>query len=392
MTAGGDRTLSLSFEVAKTQPAWPRELPLCNIAMSCGAGEYDNAKIVYVIRLRGSISRGPGTIVTQAISSGPMRKSFNNALAFGVFFVVAGQLYPSTTNPYFQTGRAVAITIDDLPGVSVGPETDAFDKMTDGILDALRRHDVPGIGFVNESKLYVDGVLQDDKVALLRRWLDNDHLLGNHTFSHRRLYDTPTAEYLQDVVDGEYITRRVVESTGKTLRYFRHPFLNTGRSLEQKRELESFLAERGYTVAPVTIDNYDYEFALAYANALADGDSARATRIGETYIDYMTGIFDYYETQSRLILQYEPRQVLLIHANRLNADWLDSLLTMIAERGYSFIDLDEALRDDAYQSPDTVITRFGFSWLHRWAITADMDRTIFRGEPEVPAWIGSNSN
>ena len=101
----------------------------------------------------------------------------------------------------------------------------------------------------------------------------------------------------------------------------------------------------------------------------------------------MLAVFEFYETQSTMILRYELPQILLMHANRLNADWLDTLLSGIAARGYCFVTLGEALSDDAYQRPDTVVTRFGFSWLHRWAITANMDRSIFRGEPAVPTWI-----
>ena len=170
-----------------------------------------------------------------------------------------------------ETRRSVAITIDDLPVVSPGPESDAWDLTTNGILDALQRHGAPAIGFVNEFKLYEDGELQSARVDLLRRWLENGHQLGNHTFSHPKLYDTPIHQYTKNILDGEEVTREIVRSSGGVLEYFRHPFLNTGRSLEQRDELDKFLSDHGYRVAPVTIDNYDFEFARAYQRALVQG-------------------------------------------------------------------------------------------------------------------------
>src|SRR5947207_1136960 len=37
------------------------------------------------------------------------------------------------------------------------------------------------------------------------------------------------------------------------MRYFRHPFLDVGRDLQTRRELEAFLTARGYRIAPVTL-------------------------------------------------------------------------------------------------------------------------------------------
>ncbi len=29
----------------------------------------------------------------------------------------------------------------------------------------------------------------------------------------------------------------------------------------------------------------------------------------------------------------------------------------------------------------------GIAWLHRWALTRDADRSMFRGEPTTPEWV-----
>jgi len=96
---------------------------------------------------------------------------------------------------------------------------------------------------------------------------------------------------------------------------------------------------------------------------------------------------DYYEKQSRDLLGYEMRQVLLLHANALNADWFDGLAKMMKPRGYRFIPIKRALEDKAYSSIDTYTGPGGISWLHRWALTQGRKREFFQGEPATPAFV-----
>ena len=83
----------------------------------------------------------------------------------------------------------------------------------------------------------------------------------------------------------------------------------------------------------------------------------------------------------------EIPQVLLLHATALNASSLDALAGMFKTRGYTFISLDLALEDAAYQSADTYVGPGGITWLHRWALTNGTRGTAFGGEPIVPDWI-----
>jgi len=167
------------------------------------------------------------------------------------------------------------------------------------------------------------------------------------------------------------------------LRYFRHPQLRTGPTLEYKKGLDEFLTARGYTVAPVTLDNNDYVFAAVYQRAKARGDQATMQRVVAAYVPYMESIFDFFEKLSRDAFGYEVRQTLLLHANELNADHFDALVTMMKQRGYSFITLDEALQDKAYSLPDAQVKK-GLSWIHRWMIAKGMP---MRPEPSEPEFI-----
>lgn len=281
-----------------------------------------------------------------------------------------------------QKGRRVAITIDDLPATR--PQDIAqTERLTRDLVGALVRHKVPAIGFVNEQKLEANGALDSRRVALLQRWIDAGLELGNHTYSHPDLHNTPIEEFERNVVAGEKVTRELLQKVGKELRYFRHPFLHTGRDRETRDRLQQFLHGRGYRIAPVSIDNNEYIFAAAYDRA-AEGDRQK---IAAAYLDYMERVVAFYEQQSVAIVGREIAHTLLIHANTLNAAMFDDLAGMLRKRGYTFVSLDEALKDPAYRSADGYFGPGGITWLHRWAITAGMPSATFKGEPAVPDWV-----
>jgi peptidoglycan/xylan/chitin deacetylase (PgdA/CDA1 family) len=283
--------------------------------------------------------------------------------------------------------RTVAVTFDDLPVISRRYDLATQAIITRKLLHAIKSNQVPAIGFVNENKLLTNGQRDEGRVAFLRMWLDANLELGNHTFSHPDLHRTPLDAFKQDVIRGEEVTSMLLKARGRALRYFRHPFLHTGNNIETKRSFEEFLSERGYRIAPVTIDNSEWIFAGAYEKALVRGDKQMARRVAEAYIPYMEKKFAYFEQQSVALFGYEMKQILLLHANALNADYFDKLARMIRKRGYDFISLDEALTDKAYTSPDTYAGPGGITWIHRWALTAGKGGDFFRGEPLTPAFV-----
>lgn len=282
--------------------------------------------------------------------------------------------------------RRMAVTVDDLPVGPPGAHTTAEQtRITAELLSVLRRHAVPAIGFVNEDKLEVDGRVDPARAALLERWLEAGLELGNHGFAHLDLHRVDPETWMEDVVRGERVLRPLLVSHGATPRFFRHPFLHTGRSLEVKERTEAFLADHGYRVAPVTIDNQEWIFGRAYVDAAGDEDRRR--RIGMAYVDYMEAMTAYYEAQARAIVGEEIPQILLIHAYELNADWLGPLLERLVARGYGFVPLAEALDHEVFASPDRYVGAGGITWLHRWAITRGMPGSTYAGEPALPGWL-----
>jgi peptidoglycan/xylan/chitin deacetylase (PgdA/CDA1 family) len=283
--------------------------------------------------------------------------------------------------------REVAITFDDLPVISTLKDDESLKEITDKLLATFKQSKTPVIGFVNEIKLYPNDRLDPARVALLKEWLDAGLELGNHSYSHHSLNSTPLSEFEADVLRGETITRGLVAGRQKQLRYFRHPFLHTGRSVETRDQFVSFLHSHGYTVAPVTIDNSDWIFARAYDNARDANDPAAMKQVADAYVPYMEAKFAYYENQSHKLFGRQIKQVLLVHANAINADHFKDIVAMLQKRGYRFITLQDALSDKAYASPDTFTGPGGISWLDRWAITRKEPATFFAGEPRTPEFV-----
>ncbi len=283
-----------------------------------------------------------------------------------------------------QPDRQVSITIDDLPAAtSNSTSAAAISEMTSKLLGTLRDQKVPVVGFVNERKLYKPGEV-DERIRALRMWLDYGFELGNHTFTHMSLNQAGLKAWEDDVIQGENVTRLLLAERKMTLRYFRHPFLDTGRDLETRRDAEAFLSARGYRIAPVTLDAWDWMYAGVYEDAKTRGDSALQQELVSSYLAYSDQVFAYYEQLSKQLIGYEPKEILLLHANQLEADHIGELIELMRKRGYRFITLGDALSDQAYSLPDTYVGEEGTGWLDHWAITQGKPP---QGVPVFPQWV-----
>jgi len=302
-------------------------------------------------------------------------------LSLAVLAGLAGGAAAAETPP---VERRLAVTFDDLPlaGPLDAPLVVAR-SVTADLLAVLAAHRVPAIGFVNESKLLVAGEV-DARIALLEEWLAAGHDLGNHTFSHPSLQTTPPAEFEADVLRGDVIIRWLLGARGGSPRYFRHPFLRVGPDPATRQRIEAFLEAHGYRVAPVTVDNDDYVFAVLYDAARKDGDTAAVGRVVAAYLEHMELLIDHYERLAAELFGRPIGHVLLLHANRLNAERGAELFGRIATRGYRFATLDEVLDDPAYRSPDRHVGPQGLSWLYHWARARGLDPPI---QPDPPRWV-----
>ena len=316
------------------------------------------------------------------------------ALALGVALLcgaLAGQraLTPATAKSPAATPaaapprREVAVTFVNFPGHV--QDARVISNMMRRLLRSLKENDVRAVGFVNEATLYREGGGEHEaRVAAVRDWLAAGHEVGNETAHHTDLYRTSVEEFEADVVRGDQLLSKLAAERGGKVRYFSYPYLNTGPTPEAKAAVEKFLRGRGYRIHPVTVDNMDWLFSRAYADALTREDDAAAASLRAEYVSYMERMFEFYEGYSREVVGREIPQVLMLTASPLNAHSFDDLAAMMKRRGYSFVTLDQATRDEAYELPDTYTGANGNSWIARWAATKGMEYKDPE-EAELPA-------
>lgn len=249
-------------------------------------------------------------------------------------------------------------------------------QMTGKLLQPFSSGKIPVVGFLNAGR--APGIGREGLREILNLWLDAGATLGNHSYSHPDLNNTPLPDYTADILRGEPALREVLSTRGQDLVYFRHPFLHTGATPEAKRGLAGFLREHNYIEAPVTLDNADYLWAAAYTNPKLQD------RVRREYVPYLASIASFFEQRSVEVFGREIPQILMLHANQMNADLMPDLLAMFRARGYAFISLPEALKDEAYRSPENYVSRNGISWLHRWSKNKGMPD---KNEPDPPAWV-----
>lgn len=288
----------------------------------------------------------------------------------------------------FAQQKMIAITIDDLPFVRPGlfSEKEVVQK-TDKLLTALEKQHAPATGFVNLAKVYINGELDSSRYNLLKQWLGKGFDLGNHTFSHPNYDNTSYIDFTNDIAKDDQGLKPLLKKYNKSLLYFRFPYLHRGNTMAKADSLADFLRESNYREAPVTIDNAEWIFAAAYDSVLKTNNTKVISAVGEQYLNYMESKVKYYERQSQKLFGRNIRQILLIHANSLNSDYMDKLLHMFADHGYSFVSLETALKDDLYKTEDHYYRSNGISWLDRWALTQGKGKDFFKGEPVCPADI-----
>jgi peptidoglycan/xylan/chitin deacetylase (PgdA/CDA1 family) len=288
--------------------------------------------------------------------------------------------------------RRVAITIDDGPVVNEMTDLGNFQRITNGLVGSFQVENVPVTMFLNERQLNVPGQ-RDARAAVLEQWLNAGFELGSHTYSHPSANNVPVAQFQDDIVKGEVITRAILEQRGRQLVWLRYPYLHSGTTAESHQAIVDFLEQRKYRVAPVTVDYADYTFAGAYVRELRRGNIEVAEKIKQAYLDQVDVGFAYAEQFSVELYGREIPQILLIHCNELNSVTLRESIARMRKRGYTFISLDEAMQDPAYQRPDTFAGPGG-SWLSRTATVMGKQRSpeTSAARPVVPKWITEMPN
>lgn len=280
--------------------------------------------------------------------------------------------------------KDIALTFDDLPLAGESAQSSAALEVNQHILAALHKHRAVAIGFVNSKN--VDDGDREKRIAVLELWLKSGQMLGNHTYSHPDFNNLSLEQFIADAERGESLLNPMLRTHKQALLYFRYPFNHAGNENSKKEGFQKWLAEHNYRVATCTVENADYLFNGPYLAALASGNNANAAKIRSAYLDFTDAMLHYYEGVSKDLAGRQFAQVFLAHANRLNADSLDEMLSRMEKQGYRFVSIDEAQSDPIYRTADNYVGKFGPMWAYRWAPVLGK-KINARSEPEVPKWI-----
>lgn len=250
------------------------------------------------------------------------------ALGFGEVRAAPGKSAPQ-----------ISITMDDFSWTNAVHLTAS--ERNEAILDTLNKHSL-------KVALFVMGrnIDNDEGKHLLSAWDTAGHLIGNHTYSHRN-FNSPamTLEtFEQDILRAETL----LQDFRGFRKYFRFPMLKEGDTSAKRDGLRAFLAEHGYRVGHVTIDNSDWIVDQRLAARLKDDPKADLKPYRDFYLEHMWDRAQYYDTLARRVLGRPIRHTILMHFNLLNGLFLNDLISMFKSKGWQLIDAQEAFKDPVF--------------------------------------------
>ena len=236
------------------------------------------------------------------------------------------------------------------------------------LIHALKKHRVPATGFLQGGMISDGEKFFPVRREIARMWIDAGFELGLGGFQHISLYHRPVDEYIFNIEKNETVAKKLLGDMGFPPRYFSYPYLNTGKSADDKAKVEAWLTNRGYTSVKYTMDNNEWMYSYAYDTARNDNDVNTMKEIREAYLTYMSKMFDHYEAYTRDMFGRDIPQTMVLTPSRLVTDTADYFFAMAAKRGYSFITVDEAQGDRAYKTTESFTGDAGISWFERWSM------------------------
>lgn len=171
---------------------------------------------------------------------------------------------------------------------------------TPAILDALKKHQVPATFFVVGNYL-------ETSPDLVKRMVEDGHIVANHTYHHPDMSKISSKEAFQKELSD--LESTYTEITGLSMpKYYRPP---QGKYSEENLKMAK---ELGYTT---------FFWSLAYVDWYQDQQPSKE------------------EAFEKLLGRIHPGAVVLLHStSSTNAAILDELLTKWKEMGYRFQSLD----------------------------------------------------
>jgi beta-lactamase regulating signal transducer with metallopeptidase domain len=284
-----------------------------------------------------------------------------------------------------RANRKLAIGFVSIPPVDRSGEAPRDSMATAKILvEVMKQHRVPAIGFVNGSQISDGSKLFPVRAEIVKMWRDEGFEIGVGGYKHIWFNETPYDDYVENAEKNISIVRPLLEEKGQQVRYFSYPFLNTGKSVGERDQFRSWLNKRGIEPVQYTMDNSEWMYSFAYDAARFDNDVNTMKEVRDSFLAYMSKMTDHYERYSKEMFGRDVAQTLVLTPSRLVADTGHELFGMFEKRGYNFVPMAEAQSDAAYRTPEEFTGNSGISWFERWQMKKG--RPLL-DEPKVDAEI-----
>lgn len=242
---------------------------------------------------------------------------------------------------------ALALSFDDGLDPARDPRADEWNRQ---LLQALDQAQL-------RSMLFVAGGLVDSPQgrAALRRWGEAGHALGNHSYAHRNINDAALASFIADAARNQ---RLLAKMPGAVLRY-RFPYLEEGERRDRRDGFRRWLQHQGYASGAVTAETDDWFLNQTLLSWRARCPSRSTAPLIALHIEQVRQRAAHADHAARVLLGRPLPQLLLLHANALNAEALPALISALRADGWRLIDPLQAYADDFYQTPPDVLPARG---------------------------------
>lgn len=216
------------------------------------------------------------------------------AMAYGSFYI-GSQFYLKAVCRIKTKDKKLALTFDDGPDKETTPL----------ILDILKEYNV-------KAAFFIIGKKAEENTELIRRIIEEGHIIANHGFSHSNWFGFWKARKVKEDI---LMTYKFMEiSFGIKMLYFRPPFGVTNPSIKKA------LKDSKYTVIGWSLRSLDTVFK--------DGK----------------------KLLNRLRRKLRPGSIILFHDDRLiTAEFLRDFLSYAINNHYIIVPLDQITGTNAYE-------------------------------------------
>lgn len=256
--------------------------------------------------------------------------------------------------------RRIALTFDDAPVMRFYSHPSQWHRQVviDSLANALQRHRAPATIFV-----IGDLIRSEAGRALLVQWLGKGVQIGNHSLTHRNFGELTLAQGRNEIDSTSLLLKPLAAAYNRPVRYFRFPFLAEGTTEAERAGWQAHLKARGLRNARATITTDDWKYDEQYTRYELAQDWAQRYEVGQAYLAHVKASVAYWDSVAVSLYGRNVSHVLMLHANRVNRDYLGQILDYLRQQGYTFITLDEAYRDVLYREPITWADQTGTSFL-----------------------------